>query len=260
MSNVIVFKPGAPSSGNIYETAAEVETALASVDGMATVIVDASLAAPVMPAGVIWDFKGYGSLESSAACPFIVFPLLEIQDGAQIRNLGSITNMEILCDCTALPSFDYDSFAGLPTMQLNGSYLFVQGGGAPFRVPANASFAIVLTDEAGFQLRSLAPVVTLGTNASVYLYVYQAVPPIQPGIISGDATTTFYYSGDASAFPIPVWTGFTGTVVPTLLDQAAGVAYTPAVPGDWVAPPPATTQAAIDRLAAAFNTHFGPVP
>lgn len=41
---------------------------------------------------------------------------------------------------------------------------------------------------------------------------------------------------------------------------ASGVGYTAAVPANWAGSPPTTVQDAIDRLAAAFDAHFGPVP
>lgn len=44
-------------------------------------------------------------------------------------------------------------------------------------------------------------------------------------------------------------------------EVAAGETYTPATPGDWAGPPPATSAEAIDRLAAAVaGLLAAPVP
>lgn len=45
-----------------------------------------------------------------------------------------------------------------------------------------------------------------------------------------------------------------------IADLGATGAYTPASPGNWVGAPPATTKAAIDRLAARMAGLFGPIP
>jgi len=50
-----------------------------------------------------------------------------------------------------------------------------------------------------------------------------------------------------------IFAAWTGTVTPTQLAQAGSVTYSPAAPGDWVAPPPTTVQAAIDRIAAVVS-------
>jgi hypothetical protein len=75
--------------------------------------------------------------------------------------------------------------------------------------------------------------------------------------ITGGATETIYYQADASAFPVPVWTGFTGTTITTFADPALGIAYTPGDATKWAATAPATVQAALDRMAAAVERILG---
>jgi hypothetical protein len=58
-------------------------------------------------------------------------------------------------------------------------------------------------------------------------------------------------AGSMSAADKTKLDGLTGT--------AAGTAYSPGVPGNWVAPPPTTVQQALDRIAANTTSTF-PIP
>jgi hypothetical protein len=42
------------------------------------------------------------------------------------------------------------------------------------------------------------------------------------------------------------------------LNDAAGLGYTPAIPANWIAPPPTTVQEALDRIAAKLTATVGP--
>jgi hypothetical protein len=66
------------------------------------------------------------------------------------------------------------------------------------------------------------------------------------------------YSATAGGVP-PVITLAGGAPPPILLTDAHGIGYTPAVPGNWVAPPPTTEQEAFDRIAA-NTTNAHPIP
>lgn len=42
-------------------------------------------------------------------------------------------------------------------------------------------------------------------------------------------------------------------IIGIVKNDAYGLAYTPANPGDWIAPPPTTVQEAFDRIAAKIS-------
>ena len=52
----------------------------------------------------------------------------------------------------------------------------------------------------------------------------------------------------------------TGSGIDYQFVAATSVSYTPAVPSNWVNPPPTTVQQALDRMAAVLFTHFGAIP
>lgn len=62
----------------------------------------------------------------------------------------------------------------------------------------------------------------------------------------------------AQVVPQASWAG---AFTPVAIDDAGNEAYTPNAPGNWIAPPPATTAQALDRLASVVSLIWGnPIP
>ena len=264
----VVFKPGVPSSGSTYATAAEIATALNAVNGALFVYIDASLEACVIPDGVVWDMQNTGSivgLSSEAGA-------LTIEDGGQIRNPSIIDAVTIAVVPHTLPSFDYDDWTDAPVLNIVnfGSIFYDPSSTIPWiNVPnttSENSFYVQLLQSGEINGGAPAGGIALeggtggaGSGASIFFVIDFLTIPFNPAIVSGDTTTTMAWNADASGFPVPAWTAFTGDFTVYPVDNAQGSFYTPAVSGHWVGPAPTTVQQALDRIAAnTTNTH--PIP
>jgi hypothetical protein len=230
----IIFRPGAASVGNIINNAADVATAIALVHGAANVYIDDSFAPPTIPSGVTWDFHGFGSIFGRTT-----FPTLEVEDGGQILHLLSLVNVNILCDCQTLPTFDYGTEYTVengPSLLVNFSSITLKSTCtiAPFALAAG-DFTITGFNEVEF-LNSAAPTVpfvALTGAASFTLFTIECFQgSVPPTMVSGGAGTSFEYAADVTGFPAPVWSLFTGTLYPpAFVGQAPPVYLTNANSG-----------------------------
>lgn len=171
-----------------------------------------------------------------------------------------------------LPSIDYDDWSDSPVLNVInfGSVFYDPSSTIPWMEVPNMtsenSFFLQLLQ--GGQLNGESPTggiaLQAGTGgadsgASIFFVIDFLTTPFSPGIVSGDTTTAITWNADASGFPVPAWTVFTGTFTVFGVDNAPGVFYTPAVSGNWVGPAPTTVQQALDRIAAnTANAH--PIP
>ena len=260
-AGAIIYRPGGVATGNVYTTSADVAAAIEAANGAINVYVDDSIVSPcVLDPGVIWDFKGFGAPYGST--PY--YPELFISDTAQLRNLGqALTNIIITTASKTLPSIDYDDWTETPTIALIAAEWFIDSTATipPVSIPGDGNLFLLLYAGSG-TIVSAAPTVgliKLETGAGVQVYVF-GLAVVDPATFVGGAGTTLQYVGDPTAYPVPAWTLFTGTLTPQApLGNATGVTYTPAVPGNWAGTAPATVQEALDRIAAnTTNTH--PIP
>lgn len=216
--STIIFRPGGVAGGNVFTDAAGVATALDAANGAAFVYVDGSLDDCVLPAGVVWDFQGFGGLVSDS----LAFTELEIEDTAQLKNPGIISGgVLLICDSQTLPSIDFSDWSAGPTLAVNycGISLGASATTSPIQVPANASFFLNLTEESTFNNGNAPSVAMISLAAGAELFTIfttftQAVVDVIPtNLVSGDDTTTWSYAGDGSAFPTPDFeeSGFLGT-------------------------------------------------
>jgi hypothetical protein len=243
----IVFQPGGTASANVYTTAAAVGAALAAFHGAAVVYVDSSLATATIPSGVTWDFQGRGEL--SGGDPFSgptgEGGVLTVEDGGIVQNLTLLTSGQVICKCTTVPTFNYTGLDGNNTLvvdNLGSITLDASATISPFVVAAGDEINIVLkfytefdnTAAAGLSFFELQTGGGAGLGGTLSLFIIDGVSiPIPTNLFSGDTTTNYFYAGDSSAFPMPVWTASSvATQAPTIFDNAVGVNY-----DDTLAPP-----------------------
>lgn len=268
----LIFRAGATPSDDVYVTAAAVAAAIDSVNGAAIVYVDSSIEPCIIPSGVTWNMQLVGSVigisdESGS---------LTIEDGGQIRNPFIIDGCNITVIPKTLPSFDFDAdnWAKGPTFTVTTFGAIVQDTTATIawlKVPTSTSlfgffFQLLLggqllnngaTSVAGIELESGGG--GPGSGGSVEFVINFLTNLVSNTTILGDTTTSLQWNADASGYPVPTWTQFTGTFENFPVDTAPGIAYTPAVSGNWVGPAPTTVQEALDRIAAnTGNAH--PIP
>lgn len=266
--STIIFRPGGVASGNVYTSAAAVAAALTAANGAVTVYIDTSLGAATIPAGVTWNMGGVGSVIGSGSEASGDEPptTLTIADTAQIRNPFKFENLTFICACVTLPSFDYDAsvWAGGPDIVFGHYVFFDLGSGSPtippFTVPVAAlcpqlTVGLIGTFGEGFLTYGGTVALFKLTSGGVSgggVVVLNALTagPFPANLFSGDSSTGVALYADASSWPLPSWTGFTGGVAPhVMLDVAAGVAYTPTTTANWTSQP-TTAQAGLDNIAA----------
>lgn len=239
----IIFNPDGEAGGNVYTTAASVAEALIAVNGAASVYLVGNC---TLPAGVTWAFNHLGSIVANYG-----YTTLEIQDGAQITGLLEATNTNFLCDCQTVHSFAFDDVGEFPILSLYNSNVTGNAGStiAPFGVPNYLGLAMydssTLTTVSGS-----VPMFAPAANATIVIqFFYGDIDGAFSLNLVGTASgASFYYDGDASAYPIPAFTG-TAASDNGSTDNAYGVLYTPTTSANFVTQP-ANVQQGLDYLAA----------
>jgi len=257
----VIFRQGGVSSGNVYATAAEIASALTAANGALFVVCDASIETCILPNGVVWDFQLCGVLMSTLSTGADTISL-EIQDGGLIRNAVYIQGIAIQADCITSKAFDYTDWTLSPLLTFTYAYLTTGPDAtvAPFQLPAstfNFPFSVQCISNNGFSnLGSPVPLFALagsgGGGAAITFYlVLNTYGPLPVTFISGDSTTILDYYGDASYFPMPAWSLFTGTIHSFPVDEAAGVTYNDALVSPLLFV--SQVQAAIDSLKSGIG-------
>jgi len=262
-SDTIVYRPGAPSSGNAVATWEEVMEFLGQVEG-ATVYVDTSRQTPIgtpapVPPGV-YNLR-FAQLGSVLLPTGIV--VLDVQDGAVLQNLKGITDgLELRVHPSAAPCFTYPDQAGVP--QVFAAYrgaLIDNQGSVPAIEVASGEFFVVAGTFSGFVGPQggvcSQPIVNAADGAIVACVDNFGV--WSQNWLSGEAGATLVYTALGPSFPEPppALPSFLGSVVfgpdDGNLSRSPRVVYSPAVPADWSGSPPSTVQEAFDRIAAAIG-------
>jgi len=236
-----VFQPSGTAGGNTYTTWASLYAALVANAGPKVIYFDASFATPTIPAGAyaleecVFDNAYPGDLVQVNVASGVTWTglqgvrnlLLATQQTAIIQTVASLkfflVNASIINQGTG-PAFEFTSNASLVVSTLYNRVLNGNGAGNPvINVPAGQAISLNL---AGL----------FDANASA---------------IEGTLTSTLQVLFlDSSNTTFATQTGFAGTVNLALEAIATRTSYSPTTPADWVVAP-ATTQNALDQLAAA---------
>jgi hypothetical protein len=264
----IIFRPGGVAGNNVYTTTASVASVLAAQSGLVDVVVDDRFGAANLD--IVWDVQSVGSVTGVSIGGGTFPATLTILDGGQIRNPsalpGSLSNLNIVCLCATVPSFDYDDanwIAGPVVTFDNNSAVDTTGATiSPFQVPVSTSgasgtpgFLVQLTN--GGYVSGTVPLIQLlsggtgiETGGSVTFYGLFYIP-FTANLVAGDSTTSVGCFCDASCFPIPT---YVTEQFNSYGDLAVGVKYTPTTTANWSSPVPTTVQGALDDLAQQRGT------
>jgi hypothetical protein len=220
-SQLIVFNPGASSSGNSYETAAEIADVLTTFKGAVIVFLAAS--AQTIPAGVVWNANGRLTIQGMLTNS----PILEIADTAQIVGAFTANGVTLLSNAQTMPSITFSPWVDKQALTFtNGAQLksantatmaavVVPAGTGLFLVGLNMIVSLLVSDAA-----STVPVIQLASGSSPGtggIVAFCLLDNADLGSwtvqgIAGDSTTSYVWLADSSNYPIPVWTLFEGSL------------------------------------------------
>ena len=205
----------------------------------------------------LWVASGLNSVE------------VAIPDGGVIRNLiglnGDYGAFQLNTSSTSIEPLQFDNIPFASFDVTNGCSFLQTGSVAVMRVAAQQALFITLNGEINLNsFPGFAELVHLSDPTSVLaLSVFSGFNFFNSlgRLISGVAGSVLGYLYDSSWPGNPANPNFAGTTNPPVaISRALFEVYSATAPANWVAPPPKDTNTAIDRLAAAFNSHFGPVP
>lgn len=254
-ANGIIFRPGAPSNGNIVRTWAEVKAYVAATNGAINIYVDNSLAPAVVDPGVT-DFQGRAFLR--AGSPIIApAPMqLDVPDGAILKDLaGILFSLNVVLHGTTGPTL---SFSRVQTFGAFGGAVLDNQGTVPAIDVDPTAFGLILSTALGGRISATtAPIVSVpNPGQGLILVLFTGGAFTGPSVAIGPVGAGLQIVYDASAQSLPTVPGWLGTVSLAPLGKASQVDYTPAVLADWSGVTPTSVANALDRIAAKIS----PIP
>jgi len=223
-----IYRPGGTAGGDVFTTWAAVKTFIeSSSNGKCIVFVDDSIVSPALVDGAtgITDCKGRVEFR-----PYVEDTLqetiLQVQDGATLRDVYKINGMEIDGNCqSSTPSFDF-------TLAPDGGNLYIEGfgaiGNAPtstqpiMSVPTGKLWQILLIGGNIF-VKSAASLVNCPAGAQFTIIAFDG-STLSNNVVQGAGTYFFNYDNSTANSFSPVGTpptnpSFTGTTSISNLDN-----------------------------------------
>lgn len=214
VKNGIVFKPGATASQGIVTEWADVQAFITLNDGACVVYVDDSIVSPAVVPGASGVTECQGKTEfRDHISDSVAYTVLQIEEGATLRNVARIDAIEIRSNSTGTPSL---SFSGTP----NGGFLVLKDfallsmaatATAPMFDVASGILGIVMYN-AAFALNAAGPLFHVRAGAQAYVLAFDG-SVIPNDYATVDATGSFALNYDDSTS----WTFPTRFVPPTIL-------------------------------------------
>lgn len=247
-SAVLVYKPGVPSSGNVYSTWGELMDAFDATQGFVVISIDDSTGVPTVSVGT-HDFETRASF--IGAKMDISFPSrLTIPDGASIKDVRSVEFMDLLCEGTSAPNMQARALA---VIYFRYSYITVSGTAPVFRLGAGD---YVLFDLSEYTvLNGSVPFVDLSTATSeTYINVARGSALTSDNFVAGVAGSILTLDLDPSArnysggsfYDFPTNPNFFGTYNKSRSHNSSLVDYNDALVGSTVGS--STVQGALDVI------------
>lgn len=265
----LVFRPGAVSAGNVYGTWPEVVTASDAAAGAVRIFFDNALAACVISSSLNGQGRAVLLPGNQAGNGIEV----RVADGAVLTDIAALENNIILTlDAVTVSPIVFtpapippESLPNRTFLMNNGAVLTLNPGALVPGCVIPAGMALILEMELASFLDNSSvpgvPVIELAASGASLILTAIAQIGLNGPEVGGAAGTFFQYNHDASCPSSLVLGNFTGTFQGVLIDTADQVGYAPALPGSYVAPPPSTVAAALDRLTAAVVALRGsPIP
>lgn len=264
-SSYVIFRPDGDTTNSTVATTAEgVQSAIN--DGAIAALVDSSLGTAALPAGFnlnclgVCELLSYNDSTDTTSGDF-----LTVTDTAVIQDCPKISkNLGVFCQCITSPAFNW-TIKSQPKFTLNGGADIIRTSTATvpvFRVGSivsEQSMQLVVQETSSFIDQGAPSTYAFGAASGGTLIVFASFFPfIGPRSFGSSAGGSFYYYYDSSAAP-DAWTYNAGTYAAIPFDVATGMGYSPAVPSNWSGTAPTNPSAALDRLAAAFNSLTPPV-
>jgi hypothetical protein len=274
--NVVVFQPGGTQSGNVYVTWAAAYAALIAIQGFRILEIDASFNGGIAtvppgtytfgpstriigPPGLQPDQTQLQFSEGS-----IVDMICDVQD-LDIEALNIATPIVTLSESIQIHAenvgwsanyifFSMNTGSSINLIAKDSGFSGSGGSGVVFSINSGAALNASL-DNSNF-INNCGPALT-ATSPTISFTLFNN-SQVESGSIIGAGSTISVSADDSSA--IGTQAGYSGSINTTLLSQATQVNYSAATPLNWSGSPPTNDNNAIDRLAAAFNAQFGPVP
>jgi len=249
-----VWRAGVPSTGQFFETWAELEPLIASNFGNITIFVDSSIAPCEVP--IVADTELFGRTKFLAYDNNIVTgSTFTILDGGRIRNPYTVQGIRITVVATAISPILLD-IPGQQFILREGGRLQLDDGSTVPAISMTGNFSEIANFEGSALLRGgavppLVPIVGLAPGiAALYFRISiagdsQASNSYSQLTFSGDGTNFLIIGYDSSAPPVSQ-TLYTGGQLLLGMSQASATTY-----DDSIATPSlgqTTTQAAIDVL------------
>jgi hypothetical protein len=236
----IIYRPGGVPSGNVVNSWTAVQAFIAAHNGACLVYVDDSIISPALVPGASGITDGMGRVELRPAIEDpIVSAVLQVEPGATLRNLYSVSGMELRLNAqTATPSLD---FVDAP----NGGFFYCMNEAtlsnastatrAGIVIPDGKSFGLQLQEQSIIALNapSVPLIHTATAAASMAVTTLQAgatdtLQSVPDGFADGAGGVSLLYDvTSANAFPrrgpegsraTPRLPGATGGYLSTLLN------------------------------------------
>jgi hypothetical protein len=264
-SPYVIYQPGGTAGGLVVTTWAQVQKFIAARQGTVIVYVDDSITSPALVPGAsgITDCEGRVELRPFAS-DSINYTVLQIEDGATLRNLMTVNGMELRSNCqSATPSLDWTATANGPFLEFENEAILSNAATATqpaVVVPLGGTWGFFAATGFFIELNAPAvPLVSLPTATSTLNINAYANSDIPSGFVSGVGILNVVYDNTTAnelqqPFVFPAQPAFTGTTqlfpFGSNPQTVGSIIYRPGAPssGDFVA-----TWPEVAALIKAYN-------
>lgn len=261
----LVYRPGiAPSAEGVFDNWADLYIAFLSTAGVVEIVIDDRNVFPapaVIPAGT-YNLDNRGILRGfPIARPATQNSMVaECANGVVIQNCGGVTNNLILTTVSAAPVFTLGNSEVLPIYR--GAQVLGSVAAPIIEIAPGGVFAIIfLGDFGAIPANGGITALNIGAGSGAQILMGQGAV-VGQDTITGDATTIAAEVVGGTSATYGTQIGFLGTFLRFLFTDAINMGCPTLNAGNWVFPPPANVNEALDRIAAAIvaGAIGGPIP
>lgn len=200
VKNGIVFRPGGAPAQGLVTTWPEVQDFISLNDGACVVYVDDSLQSPAIVPGSsgVTDCKGKTEFRDHIT-DSVDYTILQVEEGATLRNVARIDAIEIRCNSTGTPSLDFASTPNGGFLVLKDFALLSKASGAtgPMFDVANGKTVGIIFYNAAIAF-SPTPLLHVESGGVLYVFAFDG-STIPNGWVTVDAGGTASLNYDDSS-------------------------------------------------------------